>query len=343
MNFNYGFVFGTWNGGSSSDDYLQLFRERENAPISSPNFSRLTSDNPDDKELIQSIANIRNKLLVETARELAWTVDVLALQEVSGNDRADIQEFIKQRFQIIRPPKNINLPPQNHLQYLSETDTAIIINPKKFNDVIQNRSFNDKYSGNDVAVAVAVEKTTNKKIAFVSAHITGFNLEEEDPAKLKEQASFGDGDIARMIEKLKADCSDCETIIVGVDINATTEKYVDRFLLFIDAGFQLIRTGKPTSNMSRNIQGKAAILQERELDYVFILDNYEPDPFFIDIHNPVRSILNELFKKNTAHTGEILTDGVRFTLDPISNPSDHIPVLVRVHDIVVKRQGLLSL
>ena len=73
---------------------------------------------------------------------------------------------------------------------------------------------------------------------------------------MKEEAAAGDRDISNLLNYLKQCCADCETIIVGADMNAIPEIYRKRFLLFEHAGYELHRTGKPTSLMSHNGMGE---------------------------------------------------------------------------------------
>lgn len=313
-----GFTFGSWNAGTSAGDYAQLIRERKEATDKSPNFSGLSPSNPDDTAMVDSIANVRDKLLAETAKDLAHAADVYALQEVIGDDRADIQAFKSLGFEIFRAPRSGNP------KWASETDTAIAINPAKFKD-IENRSFN--LPTRDFAVVVAVEKATGRKIAFISGHFSGFDLEAEEQQK-EEVAVAGDREIKDMIKELKSICADCDSVMIGSDTNATPEIYQKRFQLFANAGFQMHRTGSPTSNLSRSFFGNKAVkLQERELDYIFVMDNRS---------NKSRGFLNtlrSLFKKREVYTTRLLKDNTQLSLDPISSPSDHLPVFVKVEKV----------
>lgn len=315
MNQSNGFTFGSWNAGSRTGDYTQLIRDRVDASEKSPNFSGLNPKNPDDQAMVGSIDKVRNKLLAETAKDLARTADVYALQEVSGDDRADIQAFKSSGFEIIRPPKKNPL-------YASATDTAVAINPAKFKN-IENRSFNDAASGRDFAVAVAIEKATGRRIAFISGHIAGFDLEGKKQ-KMMEEAADGDRDIENMIATLKNICSDCDSVMIGADTNAIPEIYEKRFQLLTDAGFQLHRTGSPTSNLSRNFRGETVKIQERELDYIFV-KNKKPTGFL--------NFLRNLFKQEDVYVTKLVKGHISLSLDPISSPSDHIPVFVKVEKL----------
>jgi endonuclease/exonuclease/phosphatase family metal-dependent hydrolase len=297
------FTFCTWNAGTDEKDYLQLF---ENIDLETLNLEQKKSE--------------REVLLVNTARVIAGLADVLALQEVSGNDRSDIQIYNKD-FEIIRPPKN------GKPEYASFTDTAIAINPRKFNK-IENRSFNVGFIGEtQFAVAVANERVTGKKIAFVSGHIAGFNLEETNESQRKNEAVGGDKEIEELINQLKIRCSDCDLVMIGTDINAIPEVYAHRFELFANAGFQLHRTENPTSKMSRNRHNEIPKLKDRELDYVFIKQEHKQNKFL--------SFLNNLFKKEKAYvTHLVVPDEINLKLDPRFCPSDHIPVFARVNETV---------
>ncbi|MDF2578265.1 MAG: hypothetical protein K0S74_1749 [Chlamydiales bacterium] len=358
MGNNTGFTFGTWNVGTSAADYEQLIRNREEASNQRPNIGSLSPYNrPDDQAFLDSINKVRDVLLSDIATRLAPTVDVFALQEVAnyepknadnkseetGNEpkeattkpdekkkedkeqRPDISVLEAKGFQIIRPPVS---RPENALY----TDTAIAIHPRKFKD-IENRSFTDHIYDADFAIAVATEKATGKKVAFISGHIAGFNLEDPNPINLKEGATLGDGSIKQLIERLKTECSDCDTLLLGADMNSIPEIYKDRFKLFEDAGFTLHRTGAPTSNLSRKLGTvETAKLQERELDYVFTKHKKPTNRF--------SAFLGSLFKKETVHVTQIVDSKVPLSLDPISSPSDHIPVFVRVD--TVKKKSLIG-
>lgn len=319
MIINPSFTFGTWNAARGAD-YNQLFLDREDAPDTSPNLGGLTSKNAGDKEMLQSIDLVREKLLGVTAEMLTKKADVYALQEVEGDDRADIQAFKDAGFTIIRPPR---------IKNPSFTDTAIAINPSKFEEPIENRSYNDAKTERDVTIAVAIEKATGKKIAFISGHIGGFNLEEKDPKIMKESAAEGDGDVERLIETLKDKCSDCDLFIMGADMNATPEIYENRFKSLKEDGFDLYRTNVPTSHMERTQQVLPVEMKDRELDYIFFKENKRetaetPNKFF--------AFLNRLFKKKTVIVAEIKKNDF-LTLDAISSPSDHIPVFVKVEAV----------
>ncbi len=306
------FKFATWNSGSSVNDYTQLHQGKEEGNVEKSVWA--------DPATMDSVQNVRNKLLGETAKDLASSVDVAALQEVMGEGRNDIEAFKAQGFDIVRPARK-------NQDY---TDTAIAIHPDKFKN-IENRSFNDPVSDRDFAVAVGTEKATGKKIAFVSGHIPGFNLEEKNQKQLKEDAAEGDKDIKNLLAKLKEACSDCDTVIVGADMNASPEIHADRFNLFKDAGFAVHRTAKPTSLMTRKYGGGTPELKERELDYVFVAQKARKKGFVAKLKN--------IFKKETVHVSNLTNRASKekLTLDPISNPSDHIPVYMRVEEMVEKK------
>lgn len=289
------FVFATWNAGSRTADYLQHL---DIPPLNLQN----------ELSLLNSMNRLRDKFLTELTRDLTETVDVFALQEVSGDQRPDIQVLLQTGFLIVRPPKKNPL-------YISETDTAIAIHPKKFK-AITNKSFNDPVSGRDFAVAHAVEKATGKKIGFISGHIVGFNLEETNFAAMKKEAKEGDDDMKQLLAKIDRDFSDCESIILGLDMNAFPEIYPDRFNLLRKAGFEIYRTNRPTNRFSRNFSGEIAKLQERELDYIFVKQNPS---------------------ERSVHSMQLdLSHGI--TLDPISTPSDHIPVFLKIQEVQFLRK-----
>lgn len=304
VNVNQGFVFVTWNAGTGEEDYHHLFRDQTNAVSTErPSFQTLkNSDLPDDITMMQSINNVRNKLLEETAKDLARMGDVFSLQEVPGNERKDIQAFRQAGFEIIRTPSTAG----------SNTDTAIAINSKKFKD-IENRSI-ILTSGRDITVAVGIERATGKKIAFVSGHIPGFDL--SDPTKIGD-SDVGDVAVTEALKAINNKCKDCDSVLMGADMNAMPEKYRnagvqnDRFTQFENAKFKILRTNEPTNSFARERDGRTATLQERELDYVLLQSN--PD-------------LKEV------HTGRVIKNLTGPSLTPM-NPSDHIPVAVRIQAI----------
>lgn len=317
-----GFTFGSWNAGSNQQDYINLIPDRPDASEKSPNISELNPNNPDDQAIIDSLAQLRDKLLKQTAEELVHKADVYALQEVreeKGTDRTDMAVFQSSGFKIIRPADD------------KGSDTAVAINEKKFKN-IENRSFTvQAYAAmcnRDFAVAVATEKATGRKIAFVSGHISGFDLEKPDDPNTIFKAQVGDEEISRMLAELEERCSDCDSIMLGFDTNAIPEIYQERFKLLIDKGFQLHRTDSPTNKLSRNWDNKTAELQERELDFIFVKNKNKTQKdsgFFNFIRN--------LFNKEKAYVTNIVKDNNSLSLDHTSSPSDHIPVFVRVESI----------
>lgn len=333
-----GFTFGTWNAGSNEADYMMSFLPRTDASAESPNISGLYAKSRSEAEIaadnsfIHDIANVRERLLGEVAKDMARMADVLALQEVSGyalndafgeleknvvgKDRPDIENFVKAEFLIIRPETNIVEP--------TNTDTAIAINPKKF-EAIENRSFVPKM-GDSCAIAVATEKATGKRIAFVSGHMAGVRLEQGKESDF-EDAQIGDHYIRDLLKYLDKAFLDCDTIIVGADVNASPEIYKKRFELFEEAGFSVHRTGKPTQ-----INRKSTTLPERELDYVFVRQKPKEEPK----QNRFIEFLSNLFNKRTVQVTQVAPEKTKLKLDPGFCPSDHIPVFVTVEEVTRK-------
>lgn len=310
-----GFTFGSWNAGANKNDYLQLIPDGNSAE---QNWSYLTNkDNPDAPALQASMEKARNAFLEDTAKDLAGAADVYALQEVNGDDRPDITAFTSAGFRIIRPPRK-------DPKYASKTDTAIAIHPKKFAE-ITDRSFNE------IAVAVATEKSTGRKIAFISGHIPGFELESNPE---HSEADIGDNLLKDAIAKLNKACADCDSVIFGADMNASPEIYNQRFELLEKAGFKLHRTHAPTSHMSRNIKNKTPQLQDRELDYIFVRDQQpiKPKP------SRLSGFLSKLFKKEKVDVVQLVKDRTSLSLRPNSCPSDHIPVFLKVDQVVLEKR-----
>lgn len=310
---NNGFVFCTWNIANVGANYHQMIKERtaeemsidyprelkegeERTPLGKVvNISELNSNE------YNTLENARAKLLNFALERLMEnnSVDALAIQEV--NSKKEIEHLEKQGFKVIMAPKE-------------KIDTLIALNPKKFIN-IDNRSFVTK-SG-DFAVAVATEKKTGKKIAFVSAHPAGFDLKYPQDS-LKDAAESGDLEVKTLMYHIKTNCHDCDTVLIGADVNSIPEVYNERFDLFEDAGFQLVQTNNPTSIL----ESFPARLKERGLDFVFISQR-ERRGFF--------ALLKKLFGKSSIHVIEALKDQSDLPLDPLSSPFDHLPVITRVH------------
>lgn len=299
--------FATWNAGADSRDYGQLFSDYENNRTKSPSVTQLMKAYDEDANcLFETLASVRNRLLCESAHSLTEEADVCALQEVYGDNREDIKTLKELGFTIIRPSSQPSL---------SDTDTAIAIRTEKFID-IENRSYKEK-SG--FAIAVATEAQTRKKIAFVSAHIRGFDLEAVKQ-ELEEGAAAGDRDISNLLNYLEGSCADCDTIFVGADMNAIPEIYQERFTLLENAGYELHRTGGATSLMSRNGMAETPLLQQRELDYIFVKHNRKQSGIY-----KICSMWRKFFLSSQKQDAYITQK-----LDPISTPSDHVPVYLRV-------------
>lgn len=322
-----GFVFGSWNAGTNNRDYTLLFKDRDDAPKESFNFTSISK--PEDQQMVKSIAQVRKKLLEETAKDLVHAADVYALQEVKSDDRPDIKVFQKNGFQIYRPQSKKPKDPAD----TRASDTAIAINPAKFSN-IKNKSFTTS-GGLDFAVVTCIEKSTGKKIAFVSGHIPGFNLEEKDQSIMRDGAETGDNEIRAVIDRIQDICADCDSVMFGADMNANPEIYNPRFQLLIDAGFEVHRTNSPTNNMERNTFNpeRKVHLKERELDYIFI-KKQEPSGFF--------HALKKLFNRDTIQVAHIDKSRSNLTLDPISSPSDHIPIFIRVEEVANSPKGFLG-
>lgn len=286
---NQPYTVGQWNAGTNINDYLY-------------HYDKLSPDEPISEE-IQNQYNTVSKLAPQT---LAKTAHVFTLQEVPSNDREDIQALINNNFQIIRP---------NNKEF---TDTAIAIDLQKFKD-IENRSFTPK-QGESCAIAVATEKSSGKKIAFVSAHISGFNL-EMPKEMMKSAAESDDNHLKKLLQHINQECSDCHTVIIGADVNASPEIYRDRFDIFKQEGFKTHRTNSPTQRMPAN----KTKLTHRELDYFFVRTNKQEENKFIHF-------LKNLFSKDKVQIEKIDLEKKPLELDPKSTPSDHIPIFLSVQE-----------
>lgn len=335
---NSGFTFCTWNIGQGEQDYQQLIKDRSKEKVDpitgekvvDPTVVNLTDLDPKeilnpmtgamesnpDMQHLESLANTRLKLLPVALDRLMTNndVDVMALQELTHTDD-EINTLKNKGYEIVKPDRKF-------------PDTAIALNPKKFSS-IENRSFvldSTHVVGIkiDFAIAVAIENSSRKKIAFVSAQFSGFDLQEKDKKRLLEQAALGDTEVSDLVNKLRERCKDCDVKIVGADMNANPEIHKSRFDLFKKAGFDVFRTAKPTSHRERF--GALDIeMKDRELDFVFVSEKPKG----------IIGFLKKLFGKADLKI-DVIKDSSNLTLDPISSPSDHLPVLARV-ETVLKR------
>ena len=294
----------TYNLGSGMGDYHQLFGAKENKEgvkdfWNDSSLNRKTGEDKESDEFMKDLEETRKKLQLEVADSIFNTssADVFCFQEVMQDNTFLLDNLGKKGFEIIRPLKKDGSPSLH-------SDTAIAINTKKFKD-IKNQSFTEFSSNSDVAMATAIDKATGNKVTFLSGHIGGFNL-EVSYEEMKIRAESSDNAIKEIIKKINKICQDSDMVVIGADFNASKEIYQDRFDPLEDDGYQIHSTGKAT-NLTTSPQF-AKDLRERPLD-----------------HFAVKSTLENRVT--------ILETPKDITLDPISSPSDHLPIFMKVEHI----------
>jgi endonuclease/exonuclease/phosphatase family metal-dependent hydrolase len=329
MSNNEGFVVGTWNVGKDTTDYMQNFSLEEIQEIEAKEVAKRPVGEDAIKfepqefvensvletfKRMQPVLGIkRTKLLGDTTNKISNDVDVLFMQEATlnfetnqanGDERADIDRLKKNGFDIYRPPSR---------RYGGRnTDLAIAIKPGKFNH-IENKCC--QLGNDELALITATENISGKKVAFVSLHLEGFNFNEENEETKKESAERGDDQLKEQLNYLEQYCADCDTVIIGGDMNAVPEKYKARFDLLTNRNYTMHRVGAPTSYVSRLPSDARAKVEdpERELDYMFLRQKQSKG---------FKAFLNRLFGRETVHIAQLANKG---NLDvPIkTSGSDH--------------------
>ncbi len=209
--------------------------------------------------------------------------DVYCLQEIFDKTRPLIKELQSQNYQLF------------HLETVKRPDCLIALNMNRFQDVV-NHSLD--LGSSDVAIVLATEKQSGQRMAFVSAHLTGFNL---DTPNDHEGASIGNNECRMIANKLNAISSDIQ--IVGADMNADPNKWPDRFTpLTQSAQFKIFGSGAPT-----NVYPNSKDYTKRSLDYFLYRDNKTNSSTSVDFK----------IKKNQPLTFE-------------TNASDHLPISAKI-------------
>ncbi len=143
------------------------------------------------------------------------------------------------------------------------TDAVVALDSTRFDDI-------NNYSTNRwVAIAIATDKVTKQRIAFVSIHVAGFTLTESREQMQKDFNAFsgpypGDRECDELIQKLNELKDLVDIQIIGGDMNASPEKWENRFSKFNEHQFQIVRSNKPTA-----LNSSDQTYQEREIDYFF--------------------------------------------------------------------------
>jgi len=278
----------TFNIGEGVGDFLQLVPEA---------WEEGGGDYVDTNK--QAIEEERHRLQEQVAEKYfdSSTADVFCLQEVAKENSRLLPYFENKNFAIVRPILSMKTPDKIN----EGSDTVIAINKKRFKKLELIPCMAGKTQVQDVAIVTAIDKQTKKKVAFISGHIAGFNLEEKDKQKQASGAITGDDAIKSILWNIEEVCKDCDHVIFGGDFNASKETYQPRFELLEDKGFQIFSSGAPT-NLTMDPRFATA-MHKRELDHIAALS---------ELPIVVTSIPSPL------------------TLDRTSSPSDHIPVIMKV-------------
>lgn len=235
-----------------------------------------------------------------SARSLSSCADVFFLQEGFTNDRPLLQTLKEKNFSLYSDDLSTKPSKRCIIAISNEQFKNITLTPS---DDLGKGLLNDRY-----VVITATHKQSDRRFAFVSGHITGFNLEGSEADK-HDGAYIGDGDCCRMIEILNSKNTPLLQII-GADMNTSPENWPNRFQYFTTQGFDLYRTGTPTNVFPKSKQ------KERELDY-FITRH--PKPTFL------KSAPNLNLELNSSPFGVSKTDATNRL-----NPSDHKPIVATV-------------
>jgi hypothetical protein len=202
-----------------------------------------------------------------TTKSLVGRASVYLLQEVDREDRPLIDSLKMEGCAIFHILNNPNGTEKTRMR--GAFDCAIVLKMEEF-ETIEN--YSKMINGYDMAMVTATHKLTKGRMTFVSGHVPGFKLEDEEFF----QADLRDGDkyCQTMIDEISA-LKDSTIHIIGADmnsnpevmekINKTTErKWRHRFEKFGDAGFETCRTGKST-----NVKPDSDYCK-RELDFIFV-------------------------------------------------------------------------
>lgn len=263
----------------------------------------------------------REKVQVVVASKLPQVAHVFCLQEVADNERAEIKALKEAKYEICG----------------KGNDCKIAISTERFKD-ITDHSFTIP-GGADVAFATAIDKKTNKRIAFLSAHIAGFGLEEKDASTMKLDASTGNKECVEIVKMLKEkfekkEIPFCDLTILGGDLNTPPEIQNERFQPFQNANYDLLRTHEPTQ---KTTNPRARELFERELDFMHVKGHSDSDtkPFLASMVSRFYRMYNH--KRSVVGVGRgrvAKLEMVKSSFDPGFNPnfnsSDHKPTVMKV-------------
>lgn len=251
----------------------------------------------------------------DVAARLPGGAAVFALQEVGrGEDRPELQTLLQAGYKLIR--------------LRGGKDTVIAIDKKKFKR-IEDHSFplpveDDREA--EIAVAIAIDAKTKKKVAFVSVHIPGFALEEAGEEERHLGAGTGDTVSTQIAQRLRTLCQGCDRVIVGGDFNASREIHDPRFQLWEKAGFNTYSPEEITNvvhdpKLSRQ-------LHERTLDHLLVWEKYQ-DAEKTEKKPGLFDKMASVFKSHTGKPTKYMatTQGpFQPGSSPMTSYSDHTPV-----------------
>ncbi len=198
-----------------------------------------------------------------TAKSLSGRASVYLLQEVDREDRPLIDSLKLAGCAIFHILNRPDAPEKTRSWEVF--DCAIALKLDEF-EAIENHS--KTINGYDTAIVTATYKQTQERITFVSGHVPGLKLDENEFFK----ADLIDGDkyCQSMIDAISGDSV---IHIIGADMNANPEvlkkikverEWRHRFEKLADAHFLTCRTGKPT-----NVKPDSDYCK-RELDFIFV-------------------------------------------------------------------------
>lgn len=278
----------TYNLGSSTGDYFQLCKYLD---------PQLAFKSREEEEQFRKKYDATQH---ETAKLLQDTADVYCLQEVADTKRPILKTLESKEFQVVR------------CDQVDIFDSAIVLNTKRFKN-ITNHSINvsiTKHFKKDAAIATAFDIVTGQRVAFVSAHVPGFDFTKNQVDKT--EAAEGDLYCRAIANKLNQ-IGTCAIQIIGADMNANPEKWSARFQTFSQKGFRILRT-----NGNTNINTKDPIHREREIDFIFTKT-------ITTLWKRIKSIFFSTFSNSSK-----IIDNKVLGWDPKINASDHLPIFMEV-------------
>ncbi|MFI5334358.1 MAG: hypothetical protein ACHQT8_04225 [Chlamydiales bacterium] len=302
--------------GASQGDYQMLCRHLNQAPPlpESPHFTDESTRS--ERQAYASELQAAWERGYAQAQEaasgsLANLADVYCFQEVATEERPFMRAFPQERFARI------------HLQNAQAFDTAILLDRERFREIthhsmnvlIQYDSRGTNHWQQDVAIATAIDRLTDQRVTFVSAHTPGFNF-TINPLNTNTCPELANGDryCIAIANRLK-EIGGSKIEVIGCDMNANPERWNARFQIFSD--FQVNRNGTATNVNAadgRILPGS----QEREIDFILTR-----------VITSIWQRIKAFFCSYIVNTAAIHHYNP-FTWDHETNCSDHLPVFIHV-------------